>query len=489
MILERAQSHVEMVPDAGALSDRCRRQAAAADADGRAARCSAAPTARRSIRGGGRIPAQRHAAPRRRGRRERRCGAGGPAARIIWGNQASVLVGDFLLGQAFMMMVETGELECARGAREGRDDHRRGRSVPARSKTRDLDDDRRGLRRSDPRQDCDAVRGGVRSRRDGGRRRCGRAARRCATTGANSAWRSSWSTTCSTIAARAATMGKNTGDDLREGKMTLPVILALAEGNAGGARDDRSRRSGKTDASEGAAARQCVAIFEKHKTLDRTLDKARGHMRGGPRGAAACCRQSTMRGMLGDIAEFTVHGRTELRQRSPARRRPSSPGIRPRRSWAAWWACALSRRGRRPWRPSPTCARAMQPWRWRMACDQVADQRDERDRRRLEVVAGFVEPEAELAPGGSAARAAPATPGLSWLLEAAEDVGGDDRHQRIDQHQVAGGEMPRAAWTISPMPRTSQGARRGRRGRRRRGSGRGRASSASGMSPVAESRP
>src|SRR6201991_3513 len=37
---------------------------------------------------------------------------GRPAARIIWGNQASVLVGDFLLGQAFMMMVETGELEC-----------------------------------------------------------------------------------------------------------------------------------------------------------------------------------------------------------------------------------------------------------------------------------------------------------------------------------------------------------------------------------------
>ena len=27
-------------------------------------------------------------------------------------------------------------------------------------------------------------------------------------------------------------MGKNTGDDLREGKMTLPVILALAEGTA-----------------------------------------------------------------------------------------------------------------------------------------------------------------------------------------------------------------------------------------------------------------
>ena len=32
------------------------------------------------------------------------------AARMLWGNQASVLVGDFLLGQAFRMMVETGSL-------------------------------------------------------------------------------------------------------------------------------------------------------------------------------------------------------------------------------------------------------------------------------------------------------------------------------------------------------------------------------------------
>lgn len=35
---------------------------------------------------------------------------GKPAARMLWGNQASVLVGDFLLGQAFQMMVEVGSL-------------------------------------------------------------------------------------------------------------------------------------------------------------------------------------------------------------------------------------------------------------------------------------------------------------------------------------------------------------------------------------------
>jgi octaprenyl-diphosphate synthase len=37
---------------------------------------------------------------------------GKKTARMIWGNQASVLVGDFLLGQAFRMMVEVGSLEA-----------------------------------------------------------------------------------------------------------------------------------------------------------------------------------------------------------------------------------------------------------------------------------------------------------------------------------------------------------------------------------------
>ena len=37
---------------------------------------------------------------------------GNSTARMIWGNQASVLVGDFLLGQAFKMMVDVGSLEA-----------------------------------------------------------------------------------------------------------------------------------------------------------------------------------------------------------------------------------------------------------------------------------------------------------------------------------------------------------------------------------------
>src|SRR5690606_34770014 len=41
---------------------------------------------------------------------ERGMRRGKPAARMVWCNKASILVGDFLLGQAFMMMVETGDI-------------------------------------------------------------------------------------------------------------------------------------------------------------------------------------------------------------------------------------------------------------------------------------------------------------------------------------------------------------------------------------------
>ncbi len=37
---------------------------------------------------------------------------GKSTARMIWGNQASILVGDFLLGQAFKMMVDVGSMEA-----------------------------------------------------------------------------------------------------------------------------------------------------------------------------------------------------------------------------------------------------------------------------------------------------------------------------------------------------------------------------------------
>ena len=90
---------------------------------------------------------------------------GKAAARVVWGNQASVLVGDFLLGQAFKMMVEVGSLPCAGRAVERRGGHRRGRGDAA-LRRQGHRDDRGRLSRRHPRQDGGAVLGGLRGRAD-----------------------------------------------------------------------------------------------------------------------------------------------------------------------------------------------------------------------------------------------------------------------------------------------------------------------------------
>ena len=94
---------------------------------------------------------------------------GKAAARMVWGNQASVLVGDFLLGQAFKMMVEVGSLEAldilsnaAAIIAEG--------EVHAARRRQEHGDHRGRVSRRDPGQDRRAVLGRGRGR-PGARRR------------------------------------------------------------------------------------------------------------------------------------------------------------------------------------------------------------------------------------------------------------------------------------------------------------------------------
>ena len=57
---------------------------------------------------------------------------GKKTARMIWGNQASVLVGDFLLGQAFRMLVDVGNMQVLKILSNACGCDRRGRSDAAR---------------------------------------------------------------------------------------------------------------------------------------------------------------------------------------------------------------------------------------------------------------------------------------------------------------------------------------------------------------------
>ena len=85
------------------------------------------------------------------------------SARMLWGNEASVLVGDFLLGQAFRMMVEVGSLARARHPLLRRRHHRRGRGDAAR-RGQEHRDHRGRISRGHPRQDRRTVRRRLRGR-------------------------------------------------------------------------------------------------------------------------------------------------------------------------------------------------------------------------------------------------------------------------------------------------------------------------------------
>ena len=73
--------------------------------------------------------------------------------------------------------------------------------------------------------------------------------------------------------AKQATLGKTVGDDFQEGKITLPVILAFRRG------DDEERgfwrrTLGNLEQNEGDLER-AIALMQKHNALDDTVDRAR----------------------------------------------------------------------------------------------------------------------------------------------------------------------------------------------------------------------
>jgi octaprenyl-diphosphate synthase len=226
---------------------------------------------------------------------------GRPAARKIWGNPASVLVGDFLLGQAFMMMVEAGDLEAlgtlARAATiiaEG--------EVFQLAKARDLNttpaEYDQVIRAKTATLFAAAAEVGALA---GGADVAGRKALR--DYGLELGLAFQLVDDVLDYRGEPGTLGKNTGDDLREGKMTLPVIFALEDANPG-EREIISGTLGSPDASDTALA-QIVAIFNRHRTLDRTVDKAQSHVRRA-REALRVLPASATRTLLSDIAEFYV---------------------------------------------------------------------------------------------------------------------------------------------------------------------------------------
>lgn len=224
---------------------------------------------------------------------------GRPAARTIWGNQASVLVGDFLLGQAFLMMVESGDLEAlgvlSRAAAviaEG--------EVFQLAKAGDLSTTPQDYEKIihaktatlfEAATEVGAMAGGADS-----------AARKAlAAYGRELGMAFQLVDDVLDYGGARGALGKNTGDDLREGKMTLPIILALQSATAAERRTIESALG--NPGSGDAELAEIGGILTQYGTLRDTMAKAERHAEAA-RTALADIPASLERDILFGVPEF-----------------------------------------------------------------------------------------------------------------------------------------------------------------------------------------
>ena len=100
-----------------------------------------------------------------------------------------------------------------------------------------------------------------------------------------------------------AEMGKDRGDDFREGKMTLPVILAYARGNDEERRFWQDAIAGfRTDDEDLSHA---VALIDRHNAVADTRERAR-HFAGRAGDALSIFPESKARAAMVEAARFAV---------------------------------------------------------------------------------------------------------------------------------------------------------------------------------------
>jgi octaprenyl-diphosphate synthase len=196
-------------------------------------------------------------------------------ANLIWGNAASVLVGDFLFSRAFELMVEDGSLRVLKVLSSAS-------AVIAEGEVNQLTAQRRIETGEEEYLDIISAKTAA----------LFAAACRVSPIVAEASEDSevaldsygknlgiAFQLTDDVIdyASDAATMGKGVGDDFRDGKMTLPVILAYARGDESDRAFWRSAISG--DASSDSDLARATALLRSSGALDDTIERARHYGR------------------------------------------------------------------------------------------------------------------------------------------------------------------------------------------------------------------
>ena len=192
------------------------------------------------------------------------------AARMLWGNEASVLVGDFLLGQAFKMMVEVGNLKALEILSAAAAVIAEGEvmQLAAAKNTATTEDEYIAVIRAKTAElfaaACEV--GPVLCARP----RDEEAA--CRSFGMNLGITFQLVDDALDYGGAAQKLGKNVGDDFREGKITLPVVLAFRRG--GHAEREFWRRTLERGEATDADLEHAIGLMAKHRALEDTIGRA-----------------------------------------------------------------------------------------------------------------------------------------------------------------------------------------------------------------------
>ena len=227
---------------------------------------------------------------------------GRPTANVVWGNPASVLVGDFLFARAFELMVEDGSLRvlrilssAARVIAEGEVAQLTAQRQVATTEERYLEI----IQAKTAALFAAAAQvAAVIAERDQ------RIEAALEAYGRNLGIAFQLVDDAIDYVSDAATMGKDSGDDFRDGKVTLPVILAYARGDAAARRFWERAMSGLANGAE-ALAEARRRLHETGAVAD-TLARARLY---GSRAldALALLPPSPARAALTETVAFAIH--------------------------------------------------------------------------------------------------------------------------------------------------------------------------------------
>lgn len=226
---------------------------------------------------------------------------GRPTANLLWDNKSSVLVGDYLFSRSFQLMVETGNLRVLDILANASATIAEGEVLQL-SAASNLDTDEtiylQVVRGKTAALFSAATQvGGVIAEADE------------SVTQALYNYGDALGVSFQIVddlldyGGASASLGKNTGDDFRERKLTLPVIKAVAKADA----EERAfwkRTIEKGDQQEGDLE-QAMALLAKHNAMEETRQDAL-NWAAKARAALQSLPDSELRKLLMDLADYVV---------------------------------------------------------------------------------------------------------------------------------------------------------------------------------------